>query len=205
VTTIDTFPALFPAAALDRWEATARAECGAATERARVAVPLAGPWNDPALYAAAERAVRSRLGDEPVLAGFGVVVEPAGAPAVELGRACPPLYPTGDEALPAYAVTLRVPLSHRDAPALETLDGGAWRALPAGCAALVDHRVVRRALANPTARARLTLELVYARSWFVERRGAPSLRMSLAEYARVPREHHGLLLRVGSAIKQLKL
>jgi hypothetical protein len=175
--------------------------------RWRVAVEAAGPLGSP-LWASPRALgfVRAVLGEDCVLAGLAAVIELDGAPAGPLERAHAPLL--ADRELPCHAVVRVLPLGDA-APRLEVVAGSHrppfldGPAAPVAGACFLDSRLWFRRAANPTTLARATLELTYARPWFYDGRAMPSLRMSRAAYEGTPPEARRLLLRVGSALRQL--
>jgi hypothetical protein len=175
--------------------------------RWRVAVEAGGPlgselWASPRALGF----VRAVLGEDCVLAGLAAVIELDGAPAGPLERAHAPLY--ADRELPCHAVVRVIPLGAA-APRLEVVAGSHrppfldGPATPVLGACFLDSRLWFRRAANPTALARATLELTYARPWFYDGRPVPPLRMSPTAYQASPPEAQRLLLRVGSALRKL--
>ena len=179
--------------------------------RFRLALEIAGSFNDPRLHASPVilGLLRRFLGGNCVLASFGSLVELPGAPEGALAREHAPLFPEA-AALPSHAISVWVPLGGQ--AGLEVSEGS-HRAqepappepLPADGVACLDYRLRCRRTAHTGDRPRVALELVYSRPWFLDRvsfAAVPPLVMSLAEYQAVPAEHRGLFTRVSSELVQ---
>ena len=177
-------------------------------------LPLAGPFNTPALYAQplVLRLMSSLLGPDFLIGSITLVVSRPGASAQHLHADHPPLYPhaAGGAWLPPHAVTLLVPLvatddevggtelfkgSHRGGGDPHGLQGGQTHPLPLGGGLLFDYRLLHRGLANRSGRDRPVLSIVYQRSWFrdaVNFSRFPPLQMGFEELKRVPAPLSGL-------------
>lgn len=158
--------------------------------RHMIAMPVAGAFNDTALYAPPElRHFFSRtLGERFLMSCFSCVVAQADAPDQHIHQDRAGLFgSTVDIFSPSFAINLFVPLvplnsfdgttriwpySHRK-PELGTEAHAQDYVLPElnpGSALLLDYRVNHNGTANRSSRNRPLLCLAYSRDWFVDTR-----------------------------------
>jgi hypothetical protein len=185
-----------------------------------VAVDLAGPFNDPGVYANpfVFPIVDDVLGGTAELNSFGVVCALPGAQAQRVHVEHPPLFAETnlEPLLPCHAVTVMLPLidldavsgstavwlgSHRDlAPvplAERQIDAAFVPAPKLGAVYMMDYRLVHCGTANRSTRSRPILYAVYARPWFSDLNNIKTplgLRISAEDLALVPRELRRLFL-----------
>ncbi|MBU6271676.1 MAG: phytanoyl-CoA dioxygenase family protein [Betaproteobacteria bacterium] len=217
----DAFPAGLLAACLVHQSATPTGSdegLPVGDQRSMHPLPLAGPFNTPALYAQPLilRLMSALLGPDFLIGSITLVVARAGAGSQHLHADHPPLFghtPAGAW-LPPHAVTLLIPLvatdeqvggtelfkgSHRGGGDPAGVQTGQTRPLGLGGGLLFDYRLLHRGLANRSGRDRPVLSIVYQRSWFrdaVNFSRFPPLQMSLDELKRVPESLTGLFRQV---------
>lgn len=183
--------------------------------RAMLSVSLDGPFLDPVLFAnpILMSIIGAILGGDVLIDSFTCVVASPGAREQQLHRDHPALYanrtPPG---LPAYAVTLVVPLidltpdsgttklfprTHLGAEARDE----ARPYVPRGSCFLMDYRIEHQGTANVTDRVRPVLYIVYARPWFTDMdnfRRQPRINMTEDALGRVPADHRPLFRRLAA-------
>jgi hypothetical protein len=182
---------------------------------------VGGPFADPAVFGnpLMRGFLAPLLGDDMRLSSMTVVVSFPGAAMQHVHRDHSHLF---DEeqvsaALPAYAISVAVPLVDAD---LATGPTGIWPGshrwpemrIPSpesaakipfqrGDCVLMDYRTLHAGLANRSANARPVMYLAYARTWFFDEgnhEGRASLNMSLETYESLPESVRPLVLRAYS-------
>lgn len=146
------------------------------------------PFADPDVYAPGETLalMRSLLSEDCILGSFGAVLSLPGAATQHIHRDFGILFPGSmlDHMLPAYAITLVVPLidvdeitgttvvwpgSHRQLRRQTgeyALENAVWPRMAAGDGLLMDYRLIHAGSANRSAAPRPILYMVYYRPWF---------------------------------------
>jgi ectoine hydroxylase-related dioxygenase (phytanoyl-CoA dioxygenase family) len=183
--------------------------------RFMVTVTLRPPFSTPQLYAnpLVLPIVRRALGSECLLGSFGSVVALPGAPDQHVHRDHPALFgePALEAALPAFALTMILPLVQLDATNGTTRlwpgshlvpDAEAERiepqdpVVPPGGCLLLDYRLRHGGTANRSERVRPVLYSGYHRAWFRDSRNfkkqAP-LQITARAYEAVAEEIRPLL------------
>lgn len=179
-------------------------------------VEVAGPVNDAQLYAnpLVHPLLQKLLGDDCIVGQFGAVTSLPGAADQNPHRDSPWLFgrPETDIAVPAYAITVVIPLvdmdvdgpgttrvwpgTHRvfsndDAAAMPSADP----VLPRRSCLFMDSRVRHGGTANRSSGPRPILYMSYQRHWFRDYDGyqvKPPVHIGELELARVPRPHRHL-------------
>jgi hypothetical protein len=184
--------------------------------RPRIAVPLDGPFADPAIFAppSALALARRLLGDEMIVGELGIVISRPGDGPHETRRAAIPLFGGLDveSDVPSAALAMLAPLgdvapgagfpeywveSHR------TRDGAADTAVPpfqpafeAGSVVMCDWRILYRAGLNTSGATQLALYVSFQRKWLLSLSGSeykPGLRVPAATLKRLPQAYHPLI------------
>ncbi len=177
------------------------------------AVDLSPPFNTPRLYANpfVLPILQALFGEEMVLGCFGSVTSLPGAKNQHLHRDGPPLFNKAvNRSIPPYAVTLFVPLVEFNAQTGTTrlfpdthintdLDPATAPfvdpVVPIGSCFLSDYRLYHQGLANHSELIRPLLFSVFHQPWFKDYKNhasLPFLKISDAEYAKIPAEHRSL-------------
>ncbi|MGN6544743.1 MAG: phytanoyl-CoA dioxygenase family protein [Aureliella sp.] len=181
--------------------------------RFMITVDIAGPFNDPALYAPAllTPVLLRLLGDAYILGSFTAVASLPGAQDMRMHKDHPALFDDQcASTLPTFAVTTLIPLrgfdramgttrvvkkSHRYSSAesaeMEYQDPYG----PVGSCLLMDYRLSHQGLANRSPSIRPVLSLVYSRPWVrdsVNYKLQDPLKMSREEFARVGQDQQHL-------------
>lgn len=185
-------------------------------KRYQISLVLQGVFNDPALYANAliVAMMRQLLGAEFVLGCTVCATSLPGAKDQHWHKDHRSLY-AKDESdppmpLPPFAITTMIPLVELDEkigttsikkgshllskPDSEHLPEQLPMA-PVGSCFLMDMRLSHRGLGNHTERVRPIVNMVYQRYWFSDSRNFekhPPLRVSAAEYKKIPERHRYL-------------
>ncbi len=175
---------------------------------------LAGPFVSPDLLANpfAFPILRAVVGEELVLGVCGTVTSLPGATEQHIHRDCPPLFnKVVNRMVPAHAVNLFVPLVEFNASTgttrlfpgthIDTDTAPADAAfidpvIPVGSCLLVDGRLYHQGRPNRSDLERPLLFFIFQQPWFKDYKNhprLPCLRISDAEYARLPEEHRRLL------------
>jgi ectoine hydroxylase-related dioxygenase (phytanoyl-CoA dioxygenase family) len=182
--------------------------------RFMVTVTLRPPFDTPALYAnpLVYPILQRLLGPQCVLGSFGSVISLPGAPDQHVHRDHPPLFeePGLDAEMPAFAVTLIVPLVELDATNGTTrLWPGSHRVwdesvesiepedplVAAGSCLLMDYRLRHGGTANRSTDVRPILYSVYQRPWFRDTQNFKKqdpLQITARAYRALAEEHRPL-------------
>lgn len=190
-------------------------------QRFMITVDVKGAFNDPRLYANQTLLpiLRELLSDAMRVASFGSVVALPGAQEQAIHLDHPPLFGVDDDGLPAYALTMVVPLidlspktgttaiwegSHRGSDRFKLLrrlmkspdfSNASYAYARQGDAYLMDYRIIHGGMANRSAVARPILYIVYSRPWFRDGcnfKTQQSVSISAKQRKKIPKEHRAL-------------
>ena len=182
--------------------------------RFMVTLDLAGPFNDPSLFANPFLMIifRRLLSNDFIMGSFTAVTALPNAADMRMHKDHTALFHTSefDQPLPTFAVTMLLPLlglnaemgttrvvkrsqskSSEEAAKMEYQDPLG----PQGSCLLMDYRLSHQGLANRSNRVRPVLSLVYNRSWFRDSsnyKKQQPLEMSRQELERVPDDNRHL-------------
>lgn len=177
-------------------------------------IDLSGPFVSPAVMANpfVLPILRAVIGEELVLGACGTVTSLPGATAQHIHRDCPPLFnKVVNRMVPTHAVNFFVPLvefngstgttrlfpgTHIDTDVAPADAAFIDPVIPVGSCLLMDGRLYHQGLANLSDLVRPLLYFVFQQPWFKDYKNHPELpclRISDAEYARLPAEHRRLL------------
>lgn len=158
--------------------------------------------------------IRGALGNDCVLANYGLVCSLPGAPAQHMHRDGGDLFPETplDGILPACAITVAIPLlelnelhgttalcpgSHRT-PSGMPEEASEYPVVREGGALLWDYRLAHQGTPNVSERVRPLLYATYCRSWFIDRRNfakQPPLELDDAAWEKLSPEAQALIWR----------
>jgi hypothetical protein len=187
--------------------------------RLMITVDMEPPFDEPQFFGNGWllQILRPALGQDFVLGAFGVVCSMPSAPRQHCHRDGKVLFgPIGiDRLLPAYAVTVGIPLlemnelygttalwpgSHHDFCEVPT-NRGVEPAVETGSCVLWDYRLLHGGTANRSTVPRPLLYLMYCRPWFLDHvnyRRQPPLRAPRRWLATLSDENRRLLARVAA-------
>ncbi|HEX8030567.1 MAG TPA: phytanoyl-CoA dioxygenase family protein, partial [Vicinamibacterales bacterium] len=178
-----------------------------------VVVEVEGALNDPETYAnpMVHPLLKRLLGEHHIVGQYGSVTSLPGAADQPLHRDSKWLYgdPAVDLSLPAYAITVVIPLvdMHVDHAGTTRVWPGTHHVasdeesarmahvdpvLPKGSCLLMDCRLIHGGTGNRSTAPRPILYMSYQRRWFRDYDGyrvKPPIHISDAEFKRIPREH----------------
>jgi ectoine hydroxylase-related dioxygenase (phytanoyl-CoA dioxygenase family) len=186
----------------------------AGNRRFQSPLDLSDGFNTPQLYANpfVLPILKAVLGDEMVLGACGAVTSLPGAQEQHVHRDGPPLFNKAvNRMAPAHGVNFFVPLvefnemtgTTRIFPGTQTdtdLDPKTAPQvdpiIPLGSCLLMDYRLFHQGRANRSEKVRPLLYFVYHQPWFKDYKNhgtVPFLKLSEANYAKIPPEHRKLL------------
>ncbi len=175
---------------------------------------ISGPFASPEVFANpfALPILRAVIGEELILGACGTVTSLPGAKNQHIHRDCPPLFnKVVNRMVPTHAVNFFVPLvefnestgttrlfpgTHIDTDVATADAAFIDPVIPVGSCLLMDGRLYHQGQANRSDLVRPLLYCVFQQPWFKDYKNhatLPFLRISDAEFTKIPPEHRSLL------------